>query len=623
MAQAPQPAVVVEALGAGRDRVAEAPAPRRRGRRSPARSGPRRPRRSPGRRGRRSARRARAPRVHPGRLASRSPWAKVIAEKVSRVRIARGRRLVGAQRALGEPPSGEEVAAQPPVQPERPAEPAGQVALAQGQRRLERGLEVALLPGRSSRAPRPPRRAGRPARCSRRGRGSTARAASRASRASSPSPSFARAKCSTGSSWPYRPSGCTCTSDWATRFSSAVEDVAAGHRLGRLEGEAAGEHAQPAEQALLGGVEQVVAPVEGGGDRALARGQVARRRRWPWPPPGGTSGAAGLSSRTLAAASSSASGMPASRTQSRGDVGRVLLVEVEAGRDRPGALDEQGTGGRTPRPPPRAAAPLRHGERLHRVLVLAAEPQRAPGWSRAGPRPGSARAARRARPRRRAGARGCRRRAAAGSRAAPPATTSAASRPSTPTSPTARPTAGTTSDGSATAASGTHATPSGKPRRRAAGDLDGQPRLAHPADAGERHEPDAAIGSAAGQHLDLVVAAEQRRGRHRQRRSVCSPPTAAVRRGVGVAGARLPARAPRRAARPARSSVSPSAVGQRPHRVRVGPGAGAALQRADRVRRQPGPLGQLLLRQPGPPRAGVRRSSANDASGRGAGTGRW
>ena len=39
-------------------------------------------------------------------------------------------------------------------------------------------------------------------------------------------------------------------------------------------------------------------------------------------------------------------------------------------------------------------------------------------------------------------------------------------------------------------------------------------------------------------------------------------------------------------------------VGQAPHRGRVGPPPRAPLQRADRLARQPGLLGQLLLREP-------------------------
>jgi hypothetical protein len=53
-----------------------------------------------------------------------------------------------------------------------------------------------------------------------------------------------------------------------------AEAAVVADRLDRLQGAAAGEHRQPREQALLGGVEQIVAPVERGPEGLLAGGQV-------------------------------------------------------------------------------------------------------------------------------------------------------------------------------------------------------------------------------------------------------------------------------------------------------------------------------------------------------------
>ena len=60
----------------------------------------------------------------------------------------------------------------------------------------------------------------------------------------------------------------------------AVERVQSGggDRLGRLDGRAAGEHREPREAALLVVAEQLVAPVDSGAQRLLARGCVARAR---------------------------------------------------------------------------------------------------------------------------------------------------------------------------------------------------------------------------------------------------------------------------------------------------------------------------------------------------------
>ena len=84
--------------------------------------------------------------VHAGALASRSPCAKVIAAWVSSAPMRTGGAIgVAKAGALGVPPADEQVAAQPPVEPQRPAQAAGDLAVAVRQAGLERGLEVALL----------------------------------------------------------------------------------------------------------------------------------------------------------------------------------------------------------------------------------------------------------------------------------------------------------------------------------------------------------------------------------------------------------------------------------------------------------------------------------------------
>ena len=106
------------------------------------------------------------------------------------------------------------------------------------------------------------------------------------------------------------------------------------------------------------------------------------------------------------------------------------------------------------------------------------------------------------------------------------------------------------------------------------------------------------------QRADVLVAAEQRRRRDGERPggrgSGAGSPADACSAGPASADAR-----PRRAAagdggeqRCPLGLVEPQRVGQRADGVRVRAGAGAALEGADRVRRDPRPLGELLLRQP-------------------------
>ncbi|GAB3019007.1 hypothetical protein GCM10011376_39340 [Nocardioides flavus (ex Wang et al. 2016)] len=114
-----------------------------------------------------------------------------------------------------------------------------------------------------------------------------------------------------------------------------------------------------------------------------------------------------------------------------------------------------------------------------------------------------------------------------------------------------------------------------------------QPRLAHPAGAAEGDE---ATGAEQVRHpRDVVVAAHQRRRRDGQ---VAVP--------YGRRRGRLPGRAGRDGGDEAGALVRAEVEGgrERAERVRVGTGAGAALQGTDRVRAQAGPLGQLLLGEP-------------------------
>ena len=61
------------------------------------------------------------------------------------------------------------------------------------------------------------------------------------------------------------------------------------HSLGRVERKAAGEHGEPAEEGLLGRIEEVVTPLDGGTHRLQAGRKVAgsaRQQRQPRPEPG-------------------------------------------------------------------------------------------------------------------------------------------------------------------------------------------------------------------------------------------------------------------------------------------------------------------------------------------------
>ena len=93
-------------------------------------------------------------------------------------------------------------------------------------------------------------------------------------------------------------------------------EVGVADRLGGLRRHAAREDGEPAEQLLLLGVEQLLAPRDRRVERALALGQSREREessgsRWS----SRSSSAAGSSTRTRAAASSIASGSRSTRSQ--------------------------------------------------------------------------------------------------------------------------------------------------------------------------------------------------------------------------------------------------------------------------------------------------------------------
>ena len=137
-------------------------------------------------------------------------------------------------------------------------------------------------------------------------------------------------------------------------------EVGVADGLGRLEREAAGEDGEPAEQALLLLVEQVVAPLDRRPQRALPLGRVAARRR---------SGAASARSRR-----SSSSGRQQPRPRG-GELDRERqpvepAADLAHDLDRPragcrGALD----GRARPRRPPGAARP---GTRARRRCAASA-----------------------------------------------------------------------------------------------------------------------------------------------------------------------------------------------------------------------------------------------------------
>jgi hypothetical protein len=150
------------------------------------------------------------------------------------------------------------------------------------------------------------------------------------------------------------------------------------HRLGGVEGEAAAEHRQPGEERLLLAGEQVVAPVDGRAQRAVAGDGVARA--------GGEQAEAVVQAgeQLLGGEQAHARGgqldgerQPVEPRAERGDIGEVRRRDLEARRHGGGAFGEQGDGviaaellGR------RQAGEIRQAERRDGVFALPVQPER-------------------------------------------------------------------------------------------------------------------------------------------------------------------------------------------------------------------------------------------------------
>jgi hypothetical protein len=270
------------------------------------------------------------------------------------VALGEGHRRVGEQRAdagggrqrtrerpLGEAPTDQQVATQPPVEPQRPAHAAGELAVVEGEARLERRLEVALLPGgRGERVDRVGPPVGRHLLL---GEGEE-------------EPGVPQPRCplldlvvaEAGAGVLQhrlelvvaRAVGGDADQRVLDEALERREHVPFGDGLRGLEREAAGEHAQQPEQPPLVGLEQVVAPVEGRLHGALARRQVAGpragHRRVEAGQQGGRVQQAHLGRGQLEGQRDA--GEPAAQPR---DVQGVAVVDREAGRDRDGALGEQ------------------------------------------------------------------------------------------------------------------------------------------------------------------------------------------------------------------------------------------------------------------------------------------
>ena len=196
---------------------------------------------------------------------------------------------------------------------------------------------------------------------------------------------------------------------------------------------------------------------------------------------------AGGSTRTRAAASSIARGMPSSRAADlRPPPARCWSITAKRRQHRAGAVDEQ---------PHRsdcaaaagAAAPGRE-ERRHPRAVSPATPSGSRLVARTRTIGQARGAARRPGARRRAGARSCRG-SAAGAWAQGVGQRGRQRPDRVLPQPTAAATAWGTSAGSASGASSTSQTPRGTPASASAADLQGQAGLARPAGAGEGHQP--------------------------------------------------------------------------------------------------------------------------------------
>jgi hypothetical protein len=159
------------------------------------------------------------------------------------------------------------------------------------------------------------------------------------------------------------------------RREQVDERVLGADLLGRGQREPAGEHRQSAEQALLGGAQQGVRPVDDCAERPVARDH------------GGLGG--GEQPETVADACREVGGVeracpgrrqfdaqrqPVELAAHVGDVREIVLAEVEIGPDRPCPVDEQLHGGRVGRVGPGFRKRQRHGG----PQVLAGHAERGP-----------------------------------------------------------------------------------------------------------------------------------------------------------------------------------------------------------------------------------------------------
>ena len=210
--------------------------------------------------------------VQPGRLASRSPWAKAIADSVSSARTrVTGVSSVRSARSANRRPVSRCPRSHQSSHSAQHSRPASSPS-PEGQGRLERRLEVALLAAvRRQGVDRLGAPVGRHVALGER-RGSSAACRSRASRASSPSPSSPGRTAAPARAGRSAPSGADLHERVLDQALERRQDVPAGHRLGGVEGEAAGEDRRAA------GTGAAPAPAGRSSSRGSPHGALARRQ---------------------------------------------------------------------------------------------------------------------------------------------------------------------------------------------------------------------------------------------------------------------------------------------------------------------------------------------------------
>ena len=277
------------------------------------------------------------------------------------------------------------------------------------------------------------------------------------------------------------------------------------HPLGQPQVERPGEHRQPAQQHLLLGRQQVVAPLDGGAQRALPgrRGALAggQQREAVVEPVRDLLGAEQARTGPRPAPAPAAA-RPAPGTAVRRQAGSSL-APVRARPRRPARRKQLV---RTPRRTAPPSGRSSGGTRQTSSPRCAA----APGWWPGCAAAGQARQQRGGQRRRtrRPGARSCPAAAGSGRRraAGPPACPAAAGRPPRRT-PSTLAISSITSSGRLILASSTSQTPVGTARAARGGQPQGQPGLADAADAAQRHHPRPAEQPA--QLVDVALPADE------------------------------------------------------------------------------------------------------------------